>query len=161
MGMRGPIGKPTAIEIAEGRPGKRAINHREPQPLVVTPKMPKYLDARAKAEWRRLCPILERMSVLTEADYLALGQLCQTVSRLEQAEVKLAQSGLLYKSPRSNYVMASPLLSIVNTCNDQLTRWLTHFGLTPASRARMMVVPAQPEMDDIDASFGRPVQRAS
>lgn len=161
MGMRGPIGKPTAIEIAEGRPGKRAINHREPQPVAITPKMPKYLDARAKAEWRRLCPILKRMRVLTEADGIALGNLCMVVSRLEQAEAKLAQSGLLYKSPTSNYVMQSPLLNIVNTCIDQLNRLLAHFGLSPASRARLQIVPEYQE-DEVDrALFGGILRRAS
>jgi phage terminase small subunit len=61
------------IEIAEGRPGRRPINGREPQPRAKTPKCPDYLDVRAKEEWRRLVPILKRMQVLTEADYLRWG----------------------------------------------------------------------------------------
>src|SRR5580704_8202341 len=118
MGLRGPIPKPSVIEIAEGRPGRRPINRREPQPRDKTPE---YLDARAKEEWRRLVPILKRMKVLTEADYLTLGNLCITVSTLVRAQAKLNEVGILYKAP-SGYVMQSPLPPVVNSCIDTISR---------------------------------------
>ena len=138
MGYRGPIPKPTAIEIAEGRPGKRRLNGREPQPRGITPKCPAYLDERARQEWRRLILILKQMKVLTEADGLMLGNLCLTVSTLVKAQEKLNQLGILYKSP-SGYVMQSPLLTVVNQCVDTITKLSREFGLTPASRPRLTI----------------------
>ena len=44
-------------------------------------------------------PVLERMRVLTEADGIALGNLCQTCSTLIKAQEKLIQQGILYKAP--------------------------------------------------------------
>ena len=152
MGYRGPVPKPTVIEIAEGRPGKRPVNGREPQPRVVAPKCPGYLDKRAKEEWRRLVPILKRMRVLTEADGLTLGNLCLAVSTLERAQAKLNELGILYKAP-SGYVMQSPLLPVVNSCVDTITRLSREFGLTPASRSRIAIIEEDGAMDPIERAL--------
>ena len=39
MGYRGPTPKPSVIEIAEGRPGKRPINEREPKYAAIVPDL--------------------------------------------------------------------------------------------------------------------------
>ena len=46
-------------------------------------------------EWRRLVPVLKRMRVLTEADGIALRNVCQTYSTLIQAQEKLTKQGIL------------------------------------------------------------------
>jgi len=139
MGLRGPAPKPTELVVLDGNPGKRPLNRREPKPRFTTPKCPEYLDETAKMEWRRLVPILKRMRVLTEADYLALGSLCQSYSTLIKAQTKLSEGGLLFKTP-SGYVQQSPLLSIVNSCVETITRLCREFGLTPASRSRLQML---------------------
>ena len=160
MGLRGPAPKPTAIKIAEGNPGKRPINDREPTPRMVAPRCPSYLDARAKQEWKRLVPILSRMRVLSEADGLVLANLCIAVSTLVRAQEKLNEAGILYKSP-SGYVMMSPLLSISNAALEQVTKLAREFGLSPAARSRILIPPEYVE-DELDrALFGGILQRAS
>src|ERR1035441_5910662 len=128
MGYRGPIPKPTAIEIAEGRPGKRPLNGREPQPRAVTPKCPAYLDKRAKEEWRRLVPILRR------------------------AQAKLNETGILYKAP-SGYVMQSPLLPVVNAQVDTISRLSREFGLTPAARSRLTITDQDADIDVLERAL--------
>jgi P27 family predicted phage terminase small subunit len=152
MGQRGPVPKPTVIEIAEGRPGKRPINGREPQPRAVAPRCPSYLDKRAKEEWRRLIPILKRMKVLTEADGLTLANLCLAVSTLDRAQAKLNELGILYKAP-SGYVMQSPLLPVVNSCVDTITRLSREFGLTPASRSRITITYDDGGIDPLERAL--------
>jgi P27 family predicted phage terminase small subunit len=149
---RGPIPKPTVIKIAEGLPGRRPINGREPQPRVTTPKCPTHLDRRAKQEWRRLIPILRRMRVLTEADGLMLANLCLMVSTLVRAQEKLNELGILYKAP-SGYVMQSPLLSVVNQCVETITKLSREFGLSPASRSRLLISDGHWEMDEIERAL--------
>ena len=143
MGYRGPIPKPTVLEIAEGRPGHRAINRNEPKARNVAPKCPDHLDERARKEWRRMVPILQRMKVLTEADGYSLANLCQTYSTLVTAQEKLSEAGILYKAP-SGYIMQSPLLAVVNQCIDTITKLSREFGLTPAARSRIIA----PALDD-------------
>ena len=154
MGLRGPAPKPTAIRIAEGNPGKRPLNRLEPKPRPDEPRCPEHLDKEARREWRRLVPILLRMRVLTEADGHALANLCQAYSTMVKAQTKLSESGLLLKTP-SGYVQQNPLLGIVNNCVETITKLSREFGLTPASRVRLQVAPADEEFDAIEkAMFG-------
>ena len=144
MGERGPSPKPTALVLLEGNPGKRPINHAEPRPRLKTPCCPGHLDADAKTEWKRLVRILRHMKLLTEADYISLGNLCQAYSTMVKAQTKLTESGLLFKTS-SGYVQQSPLLGVVNTCMETITRLCREFGLTPSSRSRMQVPSAGSE----------------
>lgn len=104
------------------------------------PPCPDHLDDAAKREWKRLVKILLRTRVLTEADGLALANLCQAWSTLVKAQTKLNESGLLLKTP-SGYIQQSPLLGIVNNCTDTVVKLSREFGLTPSSRGRLEVPP--------------------
>ncbi|MEP7363840.1 MAG: phage terminase small subunit P27 family [Acidobacteriota bacterium] len=140
MGQRGPAPKPTALRIAEGNLGKRPLNILEPRPRQITPACPKHLDGEGRLAWRRLVPVLERMRVLTEADGIVLANLCDSYSTMVQAQRKLRETGMLLKTP-SGYVQQNPLISIVNTCMETVTRLAREFGLTPTSRTRLHAGP--------------------
>jgi len=153
MSYSGPPPKPTVIRKAEGNPGKRPFNEREPRPRAIRPKMPKHLDERAKKEWRRLCPMLGRLGVLTEADGLALANLCVDVSILQQAQESLAKTGLLSKTARTGMIHQSPLLNIIGVTTDRVTRALREFGLTPASRTRIAAAEPWSGMDELERAL--------
>jgi P27 family predicted phage terminase small subunit len=154
MGLRGPAPKPSAIEKLEGNPGHRAINTREPMPAPGEPKMPAQLDAAARMEWRRLVPILQRMRVLTEADGLALANLCADVSLLMRAQESLAKTGLFIKNPKTEMVHQNPVLNLIRVTTDRVTRGLREFGLTPASRSKVQAV--EETKDDFLALLSAP-----
>jgi P27 family predicted phage terminase small subunit len=145
MGLRGPAPQPTSIRVLNGNPGRRAINTTEPQPRPVKPHCPAHLDDEAKKEWKRLSPILQRMRVLTEADYIALANLCVAYSTLIKAQSALSKTGLLVKTP-SGYVQQSPLVSIVRSQMEMINRLCGEFGLTPSSRSRIQIQPEKPKM---------------
>ncbi len=147
MGARGPAPKPSALVLLEGNPGKRPINRTEPKPRLKIPACPDHLDEHAKAEWKRLVRVLRHMKLLTEADYMALGNLCQAYSRMVKAERKLSEAGLLYKT-QSGYVQQSPLLSVINTSVETITRLCREFGLTPSSRSRIQLLSSENERSD-------------
>jgi len=103
MGLRGPAPKPTASKRLKSNPGKRKLNEAVPTLTVGVPKCPGYLDDVAKKEWGSLTVILTAMKVLTEADYIALANLCQAYSTLMNAQKQMDNSGILYKT-RSGYI---------------------------------------------------------
>jgi P27 family predicted phage terminase small subunit len=152
MGARGPAPKPTAIKKLMGNPGKRKLNDAEPQPIPGVPTCPDHLDETAKREWNRLIPILQGMRVLTEADYIALGNLCQAYSIMIAAQRQMNKTGILYKT-QSGYIQQSPLLNIISAQSTIVHKLLTEFGLTPASRTRIAVTAPKPdeEQDELAA----------
>jgi len=137
MGLRGPAPKPTSLVILEGNRGRRPLNDREPKPLAVRPKCPTYLDEAGQKEWKRLIPILLRMRILTEADGIALANLCQAYSTMTKAQEQLNKAGILYKT-KSGYIQQSPLLGIVNSQIEIINRLCREFGLTPSARSRIL-----------------------
>ena len=153
MGLRGPAPKPSGLRILEGNPARRPLPTNEPRPLPGEPDIPSYLDNDARAEWKRIVPILLGMRVLTAADGTALGNLCQAVSLLKQAHHTLQQatqgggSGLLMKTP-SGYVQQSPLIGIINGQVEIINRISREFGLTPSSRIRLEAT--EPIMDALE-----------
>ena len=155
MGLRAPAPKPTSIKRLEGNPGERKLNELEPPPKVGVPECPDYLDEVARREWDRLTAILVSMKVLTEADYIALANLCQAYSTLMNAQKQMNKTGILYKS-KSGYIQQSPLLGIIHTQTTIVNNLLREFGLTPSSRTRVAIVDTTPKRPNPFAMLDMP-----
>ena len=137
MATRGRKPKPTALKLLEGNPGKRPLNDREPVPPRATLKCPAWLLPEAKKEWKRLAPALEAMGVLTMADLTAFAGYCQAYARWKEAEEFITQHGTIFKTP-SGYVQQVPQVSIAQQNLKIMQSFCSEFGLTPATRARII-----------------------
>jgi len=135
--MQGRRPKPTALKVIEGNAGKRRLNENEPKPTGI-PTCPGHLSKEARKEWKRISKELLTCGLLTSVDRAALAGYCQAYARWVEAEEKVAHLGHVVKSP-SGYPVQNPYLSIANTCLDQIRKFATEFGLTPASRSRLQV----------------------
>lgn len=153
MGLRGPAPKPTALKKLAGNPGKRQLNAREPQAKLSVPECPDHLDEIAKKEWVRVSKLLLGMKVLTEADYIALGNLCQAYSTMIQAQTQMNKTGMLFKT-KSGYVQQSPLFTIISTQHTIVNKLLAEFGLTPSSRSRLQIAPGDDKPQNKFATLG-------
>ena len=137
MATRGRKPKPTALKVLEGNPGKRPINEHEPIPPKGTVKCPTWLEPEAKKEWKRLAPSLEAMGVLTQADLTAFAGYCQAYARWKEAEEFISQHGSIFQTP-SGYVQQVPQVSIAQQNLKIMQSFCSEFGLTPATRARII-----------------------
>ena len=137
MATRGRKPKPTALKVLEGNPGKRPINIHEPVPPKGAVKCPAWLLPEAKKEWKRLASSLESMGVLTVADLMAFAGYCQAYARWREAEEFITQHGSIFKTP-SGYVQQIPQVSIAQQNLKIMQSLCTEFGLTPATRARII-----------------------
>ena len=137
MATRGRKPKPTALKLLEGNPGKRPLNDREPVPPKATLKCPAWLLPEAKKEWKRLAPALEAMGVLTMADLTAFEGYCQAYARWKEAEAFITQHGSIFQTP-SGYVQQVPQVSIAQQNLMIMQSFCSEFGLTPATRARII-----------------------
>ena len=137
MAIRGRKTKPTALKVFEGNPGKRPLNDREPVPPKGTLKCPAWLLPEAKREWKRLAPALEAMGVLTMADLTAFEGYCQAYARWKEAEEFITRHGSIFQTP-SGYVQQVPQVSIAQQNLKIMQSFCSEFGLTPATRARII-----------------------
>jgi len=137
MATRGRKPKPTALKMLEGNPGKRPLNENEPKPPKGTIRCPTWLEAEAKKEWRRLAPSLEAMGVLTTADITAFAGYCQAYARWKEAEEFITQHGSIFQTP-SGYVQQVPQVSIAQQNLKIMQSFCSEFGLTPATRSRII-----------------------
>lgn len=144
--MRGRKPKPTKLKLVAGKPGHRPINENEPDPATAVPACPEHLSDDARAEWERIAPELEELGLLSEIDRAALAAYCQAWGRWVDAERNLRQFGVIVKSP-SGYPIQSPFLAIANKALAQMRDFLTEFGMTPSSRARVSVRHRGPDSD--------------
>ena len=137
MAQRGRKPKPTAIKELEGNPGGRPLNPNEPRPDKKAPRCPSWLEEEAKKEWKRMGRMLEQAGLLTEMDMAAFAGYCQAYARWREAEEFITQHGSIFKTP-SGYVQQVPQVSIAQQNLKIMQSFCSDFGLTPATRARII-----------------------
>jgi P27 family predicted phage terminase small subunit len=81
--------------------------------------------------------MLTKMRVLTEADGIALATLCQAYTTMAKAQTQLSRTGIIFKTP-NGFLQQNLLLKVVNQQAEIIIKHLREFGLTPASRSRLI-----------------------
>ena len=137
---RGRKGLPVQIHKLRGtfRPDRHNADAPAPAPGLVP--APAHLDKTGKQEYRRAGKLLLRMRTLTPADMAGLACYAAAWSRLIEAQTKLRETGLVIKSP-AGFPCISPYLSIVRQATEELRKWSSELGLTPASRTKLKAAP--------------------
>jgi P27 family predicted phage terminase small subunit len=149
--MRGRPRLPTAIKRQRGTLRKHRENPLEPTPNVELLRPPDWLDAAAKREWRRIVPGLVQAGVLTKNDRSALEIYCREYSRWRRCE-KILASGDTFATPKG-FIQKRPEVNISRESVKLMDKFLSHFGLTPATRSRVNREPpkADAEVSELDA----------
>jgi P27 family predicted phage terminase small subunit len=169
--------KPTHLKIVTGtlRPGRQ--NPREPQPKKGLPAAPSHMTAGGRRAWRYIGSRLNRMGILTEADAIALERLCETYAQILQAqesyarpitgtrlnkrtgeteEYEIAPANSRYYETHGQTgvtLRERPELSAIRSADQMLRSYLSEFGMTPASRSRVNVLPDKGQLDPASKYF--------
>ena len=153
--------KPTAMHRLNGNPGKRALPKEGEEPAPANAKKgappPYWLDNYAKTAWKHLQPMLVDMRVYTEADRYALELLVQAYAEYRRAcdAIRIQGPTIWVETKAGGYMMPDPAIRERNDAWRRCMGALSHFGLTPASRARIQVLPKEEEGDPF-AEFDKP-----
>lgn len=146
--------KPTALKLLDGdfqvHPERR--NHNEPTPATKSPTCPAHLDATAKAEWKRICKELNNLGVLSESERGALEQYCKTYSEWRHAIKVIDSEGRYYQTDKgpAEHPASKALRALSVVCH----KYLSEFGLTPASRTRLHVTQPTEQDETFKRYFG-------
>lgn len=149
----GPMPLPTPVKAARGtlRASRTNPHEPQPQPLAVAPDPPAWLDARARAAWARLVPVVMGMQVLADGDQELLALFAHQLATYERAAESLAtKDGLTFVvldgdgNPKG--IGQWPEIKIAAAASAECRRLAEHFGMSPASRGRVSsVAPAEAE----------------
>lgn len=97
--------------------------------------MPDWLSPEASKHWPAVAKQLHDAGLLTAIDVTALALYCESFARWKDANARIVKYGTVVKSP-NGYPIQSPYLAIANKAQEQMTKLLAEFGMTPSSRSR-------------------------
>ena len=140
--------KPTVLKLLEGNPGKRPLNMNEPKPDSQIPECPMWLEAEAKIEWDRIVPELHKLRLLTKIDITALIGYCQSWARYVEAEKYLSDNDTIFIT-NTGYMQQVPQVGMSQKYLKLCQSFMTEFGLTPSSRAKLSS-PAENPDDEME-----------
>ena len=110
-----------------------------------------YMVNRVKRMIRRtvwaLAKQMEQLGILTEVDMAAFAGYCQAYARWKEAEEFISRHGAIVKTP-SGYWQQVPQVSIAQQYMKQMSKFCEQFGLTPASRSRIVTDRGNDSSDD-------------
>lgn len=130
--------KPSAVKALEGNPGKRGINHAEPEPdLLLDLAPPPHLEDRSASVWNEIAPMLARMKVLTVADRLALEMLCDAVADYRFARDQRGDQ-FVVRSAKGSDMLNQWLVAQQMSCK-RAEPFMAKFGMDPVARSRIIV----------------------
>jgi len=105
----------------------------------------------AKAEWRRVAPLLAQYGLLTTLDVSALAGYCAAFERWRRAEEELAGLDTLVFQTDKGYMAPRPEVAIADKARRDMASLCKEFGLTPNSRGRMTLPNTrEDERDDFE-----------
>jgi P27 family predicted phage terminase small subunit len=124
---------------------------------VEPPPAPEFLSDYARAEWDRIAKELYRLRLLTVVDIAPLAAYCESYSAWRMAVEKLKEMaardpvmrGLMVKT-RHDSVMQNPLFLTMRQAANDMVRYASEFGFTPAARSRISTIEAQPAPGKFD-----------
>ena len=98
---------------------------------------PVWLSADAKAEWRRIMPLLTERRILTDADRGSLENYCLAIGQVREMERMLQKDGhvvMVGTVPKKH-----PAVAIQSDAMTRARLLAAELGLTPVSRSRPSV----------------------
>jgi len=155
--------KPILQVVREGNPGHRPVK----DPVVVPPAElaePDWLDiwpavrektqqavnrrARevARAEWRRVVPVLQTSAGLGAVDLTVLRDYCVCVARIDECERDISTNGMKQLGERG--WQKNGATTVVGQYRTQLKAYIGELGLSPSARTRL--TPPKGAEDDGD-----------
>ena len=137
---------PKNLHLLHGNPSKKDLSFTGLLPENKIPECPSHLNAIAKKEWKRISIELHNLCILTKLDHAALEAYCQEYARWTIAEKNIRVLGEVVKTP-SGYPIQNPWISVANKALDFMHKFLSEFGMTPASR-KGIDIKAKNEISD-------------
>jgi P27 family predicted phage terminase small subunit len=161
----GPPKKPTSLKLLQGTFRRDRVAPNEAKPETAIPEMPKHLSPIAQKEWQAMTAELYNLGLLSRIDGAALAAYCECYNDWVESSAKCATGEgpngepldrKVIKTAAGNYI-ENPYYSIKKRSMELMHKFLTEFGMTPASRTRINAIEpttAKASADPAEKYFG-------
>ena len=152
---------PTAIKVARGNPGKRAIDPNEvkpEQPDTDELSPPSGMSRLGKKYWREIVHHLHRCGLYTVADENTLRSYCEAFAEWQEAQKQVWRLGAVvgrtkddklvkydHKANIETFPKVNPWCRVADAAFTRMTKLIPHLGLSPSSRVGLNVKPPAPD----------------
>jgi P27 family predicted phage terminase small subunit len=101
---------------------------------------PKYFGEHAREKWDEIVPQLDEAGTIAGVDRMAMEALCLAYQRLREAQQQIDDLGVIFEDPQKGW-MKNPACTVATAENNIIARLSAEFGLTAASRGRVVAPP--------------------
>lgn len=155
MAGRKPL--PANVHLLRGNPSHKSQAELGAASLplpVEVPACPAFLGHLARAEWRRIAPLLKTAGLVTAIDRGVLAMYCQAYGEWALLEQRVKEKLLamtaggsdpLVETTPSGYRQVSALAQARDRAADRMLRAAKEFGMSPATRINGLA-PFQPQL---------------
>lgn len=112
------------------------------------PEIPAHLSDEARAEWSRVAQELFILGILSQVDRVAFAAYCEAWADWVDACKKCAIEGFTIVQPSTGNIVMNPHFNAKTRAAELMHKFLTEFGMTPASRTRINAPPKKKKKDD-------------
>jgi len=151
---RGKPAKPHALKMHDGDYDKDP--QRRPKspstPAVAAPKCPTYLKGEARKEWKRICSELVILKVLSQAERSSLEQYCDAYQKWRECITTLKDQGHYITTEKG--IAEHPAGKAHRAYAALCHKLLCEFGMTPASRTRLVITEETEQDGQAKRFFG-------
>jgi P27 family predicted phage terminase small subunit len=115
--------------------------------IRTVPQPPKHFTPAAKAEWKRVMPVLVERRVLSAADLHAVERFCEAASDIVDARAAIKDHGA-YVENRLGELKRNPAFSTLREATANAKMWSAELGLSPKSRSKAGATEDRDDGDD-------------
>ena len=140
--------KPNELKRKLGNPGKQKLPALATVTLLpqVNDQAPAHLTPEAQKLWS---DIRELATWIGNTDRSILTLLCEKLDRRSEYIAKLQSMDLVLYTDKG-YAYANPVVGMISTIENEITKIFSLLGLTPADRSKLGVAEVQAAMSAID-----------
>jgi P27 family predicted phage terminase small subunit len=132
---------PTALKVVRGdRPSRVNQHEPKPEPSAECPAAPEFLEQAEAELWDRYAPMLHAQAVLTDWDQEALAAFCQAAVLARLSAATLHEEGITTEN-QNGMPIKHPAFAVWKESASLIRSFASEFGMTPASRSRLVVTP--------------------
>jgi P27 family predicted phage terminase small subunit len=135
---------PVAVKKIKGTLQKCRTNLREPKPTGLLGDPPAYMTETAQEAWRYAVSNAPA-GLLSSLDAAVLERWANCAGMYREALAKINRagvSGMIIKTP-GGVLRRSPMMDVIRDLAMEMKGYESEMGFTPASRARVSVVPGE------------------